>query len=245
MAVPFYRYSYKTAELENCIDLYRASNAENQRCRDYVGDEKTGFYANAYKGNSVDSDGAYTREIIEKFGMERVLNMYAVTVRSYKGDGRISKSVKDWAENFNCGLRENEDMSEYMLTQINPGIVDLLAQHAISEFDKLNLFTAEHCDREQSDYTDKVVIVNHKCLKEEYWSPENQLWLATSGFGCEPNKIGRAVYSTCLIDNDKNRWDRSDILGVIRDEYLPDWAREKLEEIKTQENTQNIGEMQL
>lgn len=245
MAVPFYRYSFKTAESENCIDLYRASNAENQRCRDYVQDEKTGFYANAYKDNRVDSDGAYTREIIETFGMERVLNMYAVTVKSHKGDGRISKSVRDWAESFNCGLRENENMRNYMLTQINPGVVDILARHAKNEFDKLNLFTAEHCDSEKSDFTDKVVVINHKCLKEEYWSPENQLWLATGGFGCEPNKIGRAVYSTCLMDNDKNRWDRSDILGVIRDEYLPDWAREKLEEMKSGEQTEtneiNLG----
>lgn len=245
MAVPFYRYSYKTAESEDNVAQYRASNEENRRCKDYVQDENTGFYANAYEGNSVDRDRKYTQSLIKEFGMERVLNMYAVTVKSYSGDGRISKSVKDWAENFNCGLRENEDMREYMLTKINPGIVDLLAQHAVDEFDKLNLFTDEHCDLDQTEYTNKVVVINHKYIKEEYWSPENQLWLATGGFGCEAGKIGRAVYSECLIDGDTNRWDRHQVLGVIKDEFLPDWAREKLEEMKSGEQTEtneiNLG----
>ena len=82
-------------------------------------------------------------------------------------------------------------------------------------------------------------IVSHKSLKEEYWTPENQLWLATGGFGCDPTKIGRAVYATCLIDDDQSRWDRHQVVGVIKDEYLPDWAREKLEEMQAEEQSQN------
>lgn len=239
MAVPFYRYSLETAKSNDCVELYRESTEENRRCKDFVQDEKTGFFANAYKDNCVDSDGRYTKNLIKEFGMERVLNMYAVTVRNHSGDGRISNEVRDWANNFNAGLRAREDMREGMLTQINPGIVDLLAKHAIKEFESLNLFTSEHCDKEQTNYEDKVVIVNHKCLREEYWTPENQLWLATDGFGCDPTKIGRAVYSTCLADDDRARWDRGDILGVIKDEYLPDWAREKLEEMQVQETSQD------
>ena len=30
----------------------------------------------------------------------------------------------------------------------------------------------------------------------------------------------RQVYSTCLIDGDENRWDRGDIIGIIKDEFL-------------------------
>lgn len=245
MAVPFYRYSLETAQSNGCVDMYRASIEENRRCKDFVQDEKTGFYANAYKDNCVDSDGSYTKSLIKEFGMERVLNMYAVTVRGHSGDGRISDEVRDWAKNFNAGLRVKEDMRESLLTQINPGVVDLLAKHAIKEFESLNLFTTQHCDKDQTNYEDKVVIINHKCLKEEFWTPENQLWLATDGFGCDPTKMGRAVYSTCLADDDRNRWDRSDVLGVIKDEYLPDWAREKLEEMQAQETSQendiNLG----
>ena len=245
MAVPFYRYSLETAKTEERVDRYNRSIEENQRCRDYVQDMETGFYANAYKDNCVDSDGSYTKSLIKQFGMERVLNMYAVTVRANRSDGRISDEIKEWAKNFNSGLRHNEDMRESLITQINPGIIDLLAKRAIKEFDSLNLFNAEHCDKEQTNYEGKVVVVSHKQLKEEYWSPENQLWLAKGGFGCDPKKIGRAVFSVCLADNDESRWERHQILGVIKDEYLPDWAREKLEEMKNQEASQendiNLG----
>ena len=239
MPVPFYRYSLETAETGDCVELYRASIDENRRCKEFIQDEKTGFYANAYKDNCVDSNGSYTRKLIKEFGMERVLNMYAVTVRNHSGDGRIGNEIKEWANNFNRGLRVNEDMKESLITQINPGIIDLLAKHAIREFESLNLFTIEHCDKEQTNYEDKVVIVSHKNLKEEYWTPENQLWLATGGFGCDPTKIGRAVYSTCLADGEKSRWDRGQVVGVIKDEFLPDWAREKLEEMKAEEQSQN------
>lgn len=91
MAVPFYRYSLETAKSEDNVELYRASIEENRRCKDFVQDSKTGFFANAYKDNSVDSDGLYTKNLIKEFGMERVLNMYAVTVRGHSGDGEYTE----------------------------------------------------------------------------------------------------------------------------------------------------------
>lgn len=239
MAVQFYRYSLERAKTDNDMELYNESQYENQKCRDYIQDTETGFYANAYKDNCVDSDGSYTRKLIDKFGMERVMNMYAVTVRAHSNDGRISADIKEWVNKFNAGIRNDKEMRECLITQINPGIIDLLAKHAVKEFEKLNLFTREHCEDEMGDLEDKVVVISHKHLKEEYWSPENQLWIATGGFGCNPTAIGRAVYATCLIDNDKNRWDRHQVLGVLKDEYLPDWARKKLEEMQAQETSQN------
>ena len=78
-------------------------------------------------------------------------------------------------------------------------------------------------------------------MKEECWSPQNQLWLAQNGFGCSPTAFGRAVYGVCLGDGEYARWDRQDFIGVLKDEFLPDWARESLkqywrpEQTKTQE----------
>ena len=55
---------------------------------------------------------------------------------------------------------------------------------------------------------------------------------ATGGFGCSPTAAGRAVYATCLSDGEHTRWDRSDFIGILREEHLPDWARESLEQIR-------------
>ena len=168
--------------------------------------------------------------------MERVLSVYAATLNANKHDGRISPEMKEWAKNFNAGLRYDEDKSDLRLSKLHIGVVNLLAKQAVEEYNKLKLFSDEHCiSTLGEDLTGRVVAVSPKYLKEEYWAPENQLWLATGGFGCSPTASGRAVYATCLIDGDETRWDRGDIIGIIKDEYLPDWAREKLEELQNPE----------
>ena len=217
-------------------DLYHESRAENIRCVNYIEDENTGFYANAYKDNCVDSDGEYTKHLIGEFGMERVLSIYVATLNANKHDGRIFPEMKEWADKFNAGLRYDEDKSDLCLSKLHVGIVNLLAKQAMEEYNKLKLFSSEHCiSTLGEDLTGRVVVVSPRHLKEEYWAPENQLWLATGGFGCSPTASGRAVYATCLIDGDETRWDRGDIIGIIKDEYLPDWAREKLNELQNPE----------
>ena len=43
----------------------------------------------------------------------------------------------------------------------------------------LGMFGQKQCEPEPEklDYTGKVLVLLPNTLKEEYWSPENQLWL--------------------------------------------------------------------
>ena len=104
-----------------------------------------------------------------------------------------------------------------------------------------NLFGFEHCSAGMYDKSveGQVLVMKPSTLKEEYRSPENQLWLATGGFGCEPKASGRAIYATCLGDGEETRWNREDFCGVLDEQYLPAWALEKLESPRapTQEQT--------
>ena len=52
------------------------------------------------------------------------------------------------------------------------------------------------------------------------------------GFGCSPASRGRAVYATCLGDGEEARWNREDFMGVLDEQHLPDWAAEKLAELR-------------
>ena len=82
----------------------------------------------------------------------------------------------------------------------------------------------------------KEVIFILKLLSERLFFPVH-IRYARSGFGCEPHSSGRAVFATCLSDGETARWNREDFIGVLDDKFLPDWAREKLKELKTQEQT--------
>ena len=244
MAVPFYRYSFESAQDEDRINEYRESENENMRCRNYIEDSETGIYAAAYKDYVVDGDHSYAKGLVTEFGMERVMYVLANTVKSLSHDGRIRQEIKDWAEKFNFGFREERFDRNCIITQLNPGVIDILANNVLEEYKGLKLFDTSHCiNGELGDITDKVIVLSPKCLKEEYWSPENQLWLATGGFGCEPDKIGRAVYATCLFDGEQTRWNRHNVIGVIKPELMPAWAEERLKEIQQKdEPIEEIGQ---
>ena len=72
-------------------------------------------------------------------------------------------------------------------------------------------------------------------LRESCWNRKNQLWLALDGFGCSPTAIGRSVRCICLGDGEETRWNRAEFVGVLKEEHLPDWAIDKLEQMRSQE----------
>jgi hypothetical protein len=102
-------------------------------------------------------------------------------------------------------------------------------------YQALGLFSPNQCEPdsfEKLDYEGKVLVLSPDTLKESCWKPENQLWYAHDGFGCSPTAIGRSIRCTCLNDEEMARWNRTDFTGVLKEEFLPDWAREKLQELK-------------
>ena len=97
-------------------------------------------------------------------------------------------------------------------------------------------FKLEHCIPIDSmqNLENKVVIINPERLRPEYRTADKQLVLVTGGFGAHANSRGRAVYTTNLYSGKESRWNREDILGVVRPEYMPDWAKERLAQIQSE-----------
>ena len=81
------------------------------------------------------------------------------------------------------------------------------------------------------DYTDQVTVLKPTVLKDKFKTPEDQLFLAESGFGCSPDARGQKVFGKFLKDGEETQFNRQDFLGVLQDEYLPDWAKESLAKI--------------
>ncbi|OCZ49905.1 hypothetical protein [Dehalobacter sp. TeCB1] len=98
----------------------------------------------------------------------------------------------------------------------------------------LQPFTLKHCI--PSDYKEnienKVVIIRAECLHLEYRITVKQLVLTIGGFGAHGNSRGRAVYTVNLYSGKESRWNREDILGTLKPEYMPNWAKERLKQIQ-------------
>lgn len=94
----------------------------------------------------------------------------------------------------------------------------------------LEPFTLEHCVTDDTGecIEDKVAVIRQACLRPEYRTADKQLVLVTGGFGAQGKARGRAVYTVNLYSGKESRWNRADILGIVKPECMPDWAKERL-----------------
>ena len=80
----------------------------------------------------------------------------------------------------------------------------------------------------------KVIAIKGNTLRPEFRHAAHQLMLCTGGFGSEANSRGRTCFCISLYDGRNTSYYRSDVLGVMEPEKLPEWARNGLQRAKEQ-----------
>lgn len=112
------------------------------------------------------------------------------------------------------------------------------AEKVIDEKSKITVdmtpITKEDCQVLEADdrIKNKVVVIRADVFKPEYQIATKQLQLCTGGFGAEPNSRGSACFCTNIYSGKEARFERSDVLGIIEKDDLPDWAKERLNEVQ-------------
>ena len=233
--IPLFRYSWEEAKRVNCERDWRISHQENCRCARSIEEAINKNFDGKHLNDEC------VKSIIKEFGFNRVMWVLAATIKEQAGDNRFSQANKEWADGFY--IPKEKGRREYV-TRSHPAVMDGFINLTCKEWDKLKLFDHKHCvegSRANMDYTGQVLIVNPYELKDAYKTPEDQLFLATSGFGCSPSSLGRKVYGTYLNDGDKGTHMREDFLGVIQEKYLPDWAKATLQELIAPRTEQSGG----
>lgn len=88
---------------------------------------------------------------------------------------------------------------------------------------KETLYTIEDCIplSKIDNFEGRVFVLRPSALGEKYRIPQNQIWKDASGFGCDVHKIGTAVFGICMSDGEYARWQRANVLGVLKDELIP------------------------
>ena len=81
----------------------------------------------------------------------------------------------------------------------------------------------------ETDITGKVVAIKPSSLRYEYRQADRQLILVTNGGGARGNSRGSAVFGVNVFTGrNAGRWERRDVLGEVRPEHLPQWAKDRL-----------------
>ena len=224
-----YPYSAKEARERNELSLWRESHRANIACRDAIEDT----IRRSFDGMHLNED--CLAPVLTAYGYKRTAWVLANTLNELKWDGRFSPANKQWAERRY--IPQDERHNAAITVRSHPAVLDGFVSLYRKAVQALNLFGAEHCvgDRAEQDFTGKVLVLSPDTLKESCWSQENQLWYAHDGFGCSPHAIGRSVRCTCLSDGEMTRWNRNEFIGVLDDQFLPEWAKPKLAELQAQE----------
>ena len=205
------------------VDLWRESYKENVRCARAIEEAiRDNFDGKTLRQNCAES-------IIEEFGFARVNFVLANTLREKNWDLRFSEDNFHWAKSIYV---PREDTSWMFAVESFPAVVNGFCDQVRKAWRELGLYDRSHCvdmQEEQLDYRDKIVILRGEYFKDEFKAPENQLFLAESGFGCSPNARGQKVYGVFLHDLENACIQRSDIMGVAKDTCLPEWVHAQLE----------------
>ena len=176
--------------------------------------------------------GGCAQSVLEQYGFKRVTFVLANTLKEFQQSvckHLVSDGSYQWGQR--TFVPPDGKYNRYFTVDTAASLLESFIGQTREAYQALGLFGPEHCVESGLDYTGKVLVLSPDTLKESCWCAENMLWLAEGGFGCSPTASGRAVYATCLSDGEQTRWNREDFIGVLKDEFLPDWAREKLEEL--------------
>ena len=166
-----YRNSLREAQSTDRVQLWKDSLCENIRCRDFL--DK--MVAEKFDGYNLPSE--CIQQTVKEFGYDRTMWVISNTIEQRSGDGRICRDNRTWAKSFN--IPKSERNSEFALN-CHSCLVDGLAGQVQKMYSELGLFSVKHIVQsdEPQDYTGKLLILRDTALKEEFRTPENQLFLA-------------------------------------------------------------------
>ena len=222
---------------------WMASYRANRACAEFI--SKT--VAENFDGMRLNGDCLQT--ILDAYGFDRVMWVLANTVREGNADGRYSQSNKEWAKAFHIPLDSHNP--EFCVIS-HPAIVNGLVDEVRKAWDDLHLWKPEQIESHLGQtLIGRILVVDPNVLKDPYKTSDNQLFLAQSGNGCYPRALGTKVFGTFLNDGEKSFLYRTDFAGILKEEYIPDWAKQAIrdaqeeQEMEQEESQENDSGMQM
>lgn len=122
---PLYPHSAAYASEHGEMAQYNASFQASHACKEAI--EQA--ISRHYRDNRLDAEAA-VKDVLERFGQDRVQYVLANTVRHKEWDGRISRDSKAWASTMPLPEGSPQDRhSEYLVVdRCNPGLIDLFVK---------------------------------------------------------------------------------------------------------------------
>ncbi|MNW33607.1 hypothetical protein D3C74_105720 [compost metagenome] len=141
------------------------------------------------------------------------------------------------AESGNDYLEAMQDFTE----RIQDEVASLQQERATLPLD-MPVLTANECHplTSEANIENELLAIRPERLRPEYRAAHHQLVVAIGGFGISPHSRGRAVYVRNVYSGKEQRWNRDDVLGSVKPEYIPPWAQQRIEQQQASEKKRSI-----
>lgn len=143
--------------------------------------------------------------------------------------------ITDMAEKYrdDFGYGYDEDMQGYIDDH----------EDEIKEITDKYLYGDIYVDKGNiSDFTGRIMIVRPEHINSRDVIPENQLFLAQEGPGCNPEDYGSEINGIFLYEREEASLTNDCFLGAMREEHIPEWANEDREDIAEESSNEDADD---
>ncbi len=170
-----------------------------------------------------ESFGGIAAQVIEEFGFDRVMRVLANTIQHRQA--AFGEAERQWAAGFS--ICREEAAEEYVVRHKDIQDICSFLSQVRERYAALGLLNRSACKAGFLDYEKQILLLKPVVLSDKYKLPAYQLFYADmGGFGCSPSASGRKVMGHFLKDGEQATFYREDFLGVVKEEALPQWAKE-------------------
>lgn len=135
----------------------------------------------------------------------------------------IKKIITEMAAQYrdDFGFGSDDDYQDYISERS-----DDLREHLNFE-----MFGDLFVDEGVTDYTGRIMIIRPEYFSPQNCTPEEQLFLAQSGPGCDSSNYGGMVNGVFLCYREEGSVTSDCFLGAMREDHVPAWAGEARDDI--------------
>lgn len=218
--LPIYNESKLSAEKSGRLGIWEENYQSNIQCSQALHKASEGGNVGY---NTIDE--ADLSKIVGDYGLQRVA--YVLVTSMMEDSASLSIDNLEWAESYFLPY-DFQNTKEFKLPWDMYDLNSFADSYRSYYKEKSNLFTKEHCykENEHEKLLGQIVALNPEKLANQFRFAEHQMEFVD----CLSNDLDNhtAVFETISIEDGAEPTRKpEDILGIIREEFLPDWAKEK------------------
>ncbi len=189
----------------------------------------------------------YDEPLVAQHCHARMVQDYELIHSFYVGEREVIVGEDKNAEyRYFCGYYENFEVFERAVEcQMSNDYLEIMQIYCDRTKEQVELckskqigaaevITDDMCSKfdNNTDLTNKIVVLKPDTLRREYQNEHNQLMYVTGGNGAKPNSLGTKVYGCNLGSKNEIYVRRYDIMGIMDKEKLPEWANKSLKKLE-------------